>query len=130
MPFTHEVRAGYGDTDQGGIVHHSVYLRWLEEARVEFLRAEGVDYKRLERDGRVGLAVARADLRYVLPARFDDLLTVELEVARARGATIVLDYRIRRDDALLLEATLTLACIDLDRMRPIRLPPELLATAE
>lgn len=118
----YSVRAGYGDTDQSGIIHHGVYLRWLEEARTSWLRELGMDFRELEQDQRVGFAVARADLRYKRPALFDDELTIEVRIGKMRGATLRFDYRILRAEELLTTAEVTLACIDLDRMRPIRMP--------
>ncbi|NCQ61380.1 MAG: YbgC/FadM family acyl-CoA thioesterase, partial [Myxococcales bacterium] len=82
---TYQVRAGYGDTDQGGVVHHAVYLRWLEQARVEWLRARGLDFGELERRHRVTLVVANAELSYKRPARFDDILAIETTLVRKLG---------------------------------------------
>jgi acyl-CoA thioester hydrolase len=117
----HPVRPAYGDTDQSGVIHHAVYLRWLEEARTTYLRDAGLDFRELERL-RVGFAVVHADLRYRLPARFDEELVVEAWVGKLGRAQLRFDYRILRGEDLLLEAELTLACIDLDRMRAMRLP--------
>lgn len=118
----YEVRAGYGDTDQGGVVHHAVYLRWLEQARVEWLRARGLDFGELERQHRVTLVVANAELAYHLPARFDDVLAIEATLTRKMGATLIFEYVVRRGDAILATAKTRLACVDLDTLRPVRLP--------
>ena len=125
-PHIYRLRTGYGDTDQSGVIHHAVYMRYLEDARADLLRARGVDFHDLEQRQRIGMAVARANMRFLRPARFDDLLEIEVSV-RAQRATMDFDYRIRRGDEVLLEATLTLACIDLERMRAIRMPPEIAA---
>jgi acyl-CoA thioester hydrolase len=119
------VRAGYGDTDQSGVVHHSVYLRWLEDGRTAYLREAGCDFRDLEQRQRIGLAVARAELTYVRPACFDDLLTVETWLGDRKRASFRFDYRVLRADDVLMEATITLACIDLERMRAIRIPDDL-----
>lgn len=118
----HHVRAGYGDTDQSGIVHHAVYLRWLEDARVSMWRERGMVFRALERDERVGMAVHDLRVRYRHPARFDDALEIEAWVGELRRASVRVDYRVWRADELLAEAEVTLACIDLDRMRAIRIP--------
>lgn len=118
----HETRAGYGDTDQSGIVHHAVYLRWLEDARATWLREHGIDFRAMERDERAGFAVWKAEMRYHLPAFFDDLLRVELWVGELGRAKIRFDYRVWREEALLVEAQVHLACIDLDRLRARGLP--------
>jgi acyl-CoA thioester hydrolase len=119
----HRVRPAYGDTDQSGIVHHAVYLRWLEEARTTYLRDAGLDFRELEQGQRIGVAVARAEIRYIRPARFDDDLVVEAWVGKLGGAQMRFDYRVSKGEELLLEAEITLACIDLVRMRAIRIPP-------
>jgi acyl-CoA thioester hydrolase len=125
----HHVRPAYGDTDQSGVIHHAVYLRWLEEARTAYLRDEGVGFRALE-EARVGFAVVHADLRYRKPARFDEELVVEAWVGKLGRAQLRFDYRILRGDELLLEAELTLACIHLDHMRAIRLPDAVRALCE
>jgi len=119
---SHRVRVGYGDTDQGGVVHHAVYLRWLEEARVEYLRARGVDYRAVELDERLGLPVVEARLRYRKPARFDDVLDVETRVGRLSRATVRFDYVVRRGDERLVDAQVTLACVQLDAQRLCSVP--------
>ncbi len=119
----HLVRPAYGDTDQSGVVHHAVYLRWLEEARTTYRRDAGLDFRKLEHEERIGVAVARAELRYMRPARFDDELVVEAWVGKLGGAQMRFDYKVRRGEEILMEAEVTLACIDLVRMRAIRIPP-------
>lgn len=123
--FVYRVRVGYGDTDQGGVVHHSVYLRWLEQARVELLRARGVVYRDLEYDEALGLPVAEARIRYRKPARFDEELAVETRVGRLSRASIRFDYVVRRGEEVLSEAEITLACVKLPEGRLQRLPDRL-----
>jgi acyl-CoA thioester hydrolase len=118
----YEVRAGYGDTDQGGIVHHAVYLRWLEQARVEWLRARGLDFGDLERRHRVTLVVANAELSYHRPARFDDVLEIRATLARKLGATLIFEYAIHCRGELLATAKTRLACVHLDSLKPVRMP--------
>ncbi|MBK6579055.1 MAG: YbgC/FadM family acyl-CoA thioesterase [Sandaracinaceae bacterium] len=125
-PHIYRLRTGYGDTDQSGVIHHAVYMRYLEDARADYLRARGLNFADLEQRQRIGMAVARATMRFLRPARFDDLLDIEVRVETQR-ATMLFDYRVLCGDTLLLEAQLTLACIDIDKMRAIRLPPEVAA---
>ena len=120
--FRHRIRVGYGDTDQGGVVHHAVYLRWLEEARVEYLRARGVDYRAVELDERLGLPVVKAELEYRKPARFDEELEIETWVGRLSRATLRFDYVVWRGDTRLTDAKITLACVRLDAQRLCSIP--------
>lgn len=115
--FEYRVRVQYVDTDQGGVVHHAAYLRFLEQARVELLRARGVDYRRFELEVGKALPVAEVRARYRRPARFDDALVVETWVGLVNRAKIRFDYRIKRGDELLLDAEITCACVRLDEMR-------------
>jgi acyl-CoA thioester hydrolase len=110
---SHEIqfRVRYQETDGQGVVHHANYLTWLELGRVELLRAAGHSYRELEEQG-VFLVVAEANLRYYLPARFDDLLRLVTTAVRAKGARIEHRYELFRERELLAEATTTIACID------------------
>ena len=119
LPF----RPRYHETDQSGIVHHSVYLRWFEDGRVEMMRERGLDFPKLEIEDRVGMAVHHIDIRYRLPARFDEALVIETWVGQLKRASIRFDYRLWRDDVLLADARVGVACINLDSMHAIRIPP-------
>lgn len=116
-PFRHQVRVQYVDTDRGGVVHHAAYLRFMEQARVELLRARGVDYRRFEEEVGKGLPVTEVRARYRKPAHFDDVLEVETWVGLINRAKVRFDYRIWRQAELLHEASITCACVDLSHMR-------------
>lgn len=126
MAYLHQLKVRYGETDQMGVVHHANHLAYLEEARTEFLASLGLPYAQLEKEG-VGLPVRHADLRYRAPAFYEDVLEVEVSIARLRAASVRFQYRIRRiaDDTELLEGTIELACIDLKTRTPRMLPEEL-----
>jgi acyl-CoA thioester hydrolase len=121
----HRIRVGYADTDQGGVVHHSVYLRYLEAARVEWFRAEGIDYRAVEYDQKLGLPVAECSLKYRRPAKFDDVLDIECWVGKCGRASMRFDYRVLRGDEHLTDASVTLACVELPHGK-LRSLPELL----
>lgn len=115
--FRHRVRVQYVDTDQGGVVHHAAYLRFLEQARVELLRARGIDYRLFEKTERRAIPVAEAHVRYKRPCFFDDVLEVETWVGVINRAKMRFDYRVLRDEELVLTAEVTCACVDMDRMK-------------
>lgn len=124
-PFTIPVRVYWEDTDAGGVVYHASYLRFLERARTDWLRAIGIDQSALLRDERRQFAVVEASIRYHRPARFDDLLQVSVRVEERRGASFILKQEIRRevaDGELLISATVRAACLDSDTLRPRPLP--------
>jgi acyl-CoA thioester hydrolase len=106
-----EIRVRYYETDAQGFVHHANYFVYFEQARVEQLLALGFDYAHLERDG-VLLVVNKIACRYHRPSRFGDILRVQIQTVRARGARIDHEYRVLRGNELLAEGESTLACID------------------
>jgi acyl-CoA thioester hydrolase len=119
-------RVIYGDTDQMGVVYYGNYLRYFEAARNEFIRAKGLRYRDFEERYGLLLPVIEAHVNYKQPARYDDLLTVEISLAEVRRASARFDYRILRDGELLVTGHTVHACIDLGG-KARRLPPELLA---
>ncbi len=96
-----------------GVVYYANYLVWCEVGRVEFLRAHGRSYAVLEADG-TGLAVAEASVRYLAPARFDELVRVETILAGVRSRTITFDYVISNADSGTRLATAQTALVSID----------------
>jgi acyl-CoA thioester hydrolase len=119
---THEIELRVRDpeTDGQARVHHANYLVWFEQARVELLRAAGHSYKVLEESG-VLLVVAEVNLRYFLPAEYDDVVRVRVHTLEAKGARITHEYHVYRGDDLLCEGRTVVACIN-RRGRVQRLP--------
>lgn len=123
----HPLRVYFEDTDAGGMAYHATYLRWAERGRTEALRALDMPHQRMiERHNSI-LVVRRIEVEYALPARLDDLVTVETRVLAVRGVTMRLDQRMLRDrDAggseTLAVLGVELACVDKDTLRPKRIP--------
>jgi acyl-CoA thioester hydrolase len=120
-----QIRVIYGDTDQMGVVYYANYLRYFEAARNEFIRAKGLRYPDLESQYRMMLPVTEASVHYRQPARYDDLLTVEIALAQTRRASARFEYRILRGEELLVTGHTLHACVDLDG-RVQRLPADVL----
>jgi tol-pal system-associated acyl-CoA thioesterase len=119
------VRVYYQDTDAGGVVFHAQYLAFMERARSELLNAAGIDLARfVERHG-VLILVHQILVKYHLPARLNDLLSVGAEVVKMGRASFVFRQRVERGTELLVEADVTLALVDRKRMKPTRMPAEL-----
>jgi acyl-CoA thioester hydrolase len=95
------VRVRYADTDADGVVYYANYLAFFEVARVEWLRALGYPITRILAEG-VILPVVEARVRYLRPARVDDLLTVRATLASVGPASFAFDYEVAREDGLLL----------------------------
>ncbi len=122
LRFRHRVRVGYIDTDRGGVVHHSAYLRFCEAARIELLREIGIVYRELEDTQRLALPVAEVRARYRAPARFDDELEVVSAVSRASRASLTFDQRVMRGDLALVTAEIVLACVALPAEKVTSVP--------
>jgi acyl-CoA thioester hydrolase len=116
-----KIRVYYEDTDAAGIVYYANYLRFLERGRTEFLRELGHGQNVLMREG-IAFAVRSVSAEFLKPARLDDLLVVETAVAALGRAQVTFAQRIRRDQDLLLDAKIRIACIDPLRGRPIPMP--------
>jgi len=119
------VRVYYQDTDAGGVVFHAQYLAFMERARTELLDAMGIHLGELAEARRVLFMVYELNARYHAPARLHDMLSVSAEVVKMGRASLVFRHRVERGPELLVEAEVTLATVDRDRMRPARMPEEL-----
>jgi len=103
----------YAETDQGGVVHHSVYPVWFEMGRTELLRANGIAYKDLEAAG-VFFVVAELSIKYRQPARYDQKLKLQTCCSAVTAGKIEHTYKLTRcsDGAILAEGSSKLACIN------------------
>ncbi len=119
-----EIRVRYQETDAQGRVHHANYLTYFELGRTELLRSAGLEYRRIEADGWM-LVVAEMNVKYHLPASYDDLLRLRTTLTEARGARCVNKYQVFRGEELLVEGESVLACIN-RQGRVTRLPTALL----
>jgi acyl-CoA thioester hydrolase len=124
--FEWPVRVYWEDTDAGGVVYHGCYLAFLERARSEWLRALGVDQRILRATERLQFAVVDMQIAWRRAARYDDLLTVTAQLAERSRATFSFAQTVLRGAELLLAATVRVAAVDTDSLRPRRLPAGLL----
>ena len=86
-------RAQYHETDQMGIIHHATYVKWLEEARIDFLEQLGVDYSTLEKMGLVS-PIVEVSCQYKRMVRFGDSVSIALHVKKYTGVKLVLGYTV------------------------------------
>lgn len=110
---TISIRVRYPEVDAMGYLHHSRFLQYFEIGRVELLRSLGFRYAELERQG-VFFVVVKAECRYRAPARYDEELQLTTVVARQTHVRIDHTYALKRGDALLAEASTTIACVGRD----------------
>lgn len=115
------VRVYFEDTDLTGIVYHANYLRFMERARSDMLRAAGIDQRAAHEAGEGAYAVADLAIRYRRPARLDDALVVRSRVTAIRAASCAIHQRVMRGHEVLAEADVTAAFVAPDG-RPRRQP--------
>jgi acyl-CoA thioester hydrolase len=124
--FSWSHRVTYADCAPGDHVYHSRYLEILEAGRGEFFRHLGTTFRQWQ-DAGIIFPVVECRVRYKAPARYDDLLSLELRVTAAAGARLNFAHQLLNPAGLLvLEGETFHACTDLES-KPRRLPPELLA---
>ena len=105
----------YCETDQAGVVHHTVYPVWFEMGRTELLRANGYVYRDLEKTG-IFFVVAELNLKFRQPALYDESLELTTTCTKITPAKVIHSYRLIRPETslVLVEGTSTLACVDKD----------------
>jgi acyl-CoA thioester hydrolase len=120
MPHGIKVKIYYEDTDAGGVVYYANYLRFMERSRTEFLAEKGINISELHNQG-LFFVVVHVDISYKRPARLGEIVDVTTEVVEIKSATMTMRNRICKDDFVMVDALITLACVDRDG-RPRRLP--------
>lgn len=116
------VRVYYEDTDAGGVVFYTNYLKFMERGRTEWLRSVGVNQSDVANEfGRVFI-VAGLDIRYLKPARLDDMLQVDSAVTRMGRASLHFTQTISRAGELLAESNIQVGCVDTVKMRAAAIP--------
>ena len=120
--FDWPIRIYYEDTDSGGVVYHSNYLNFMERARTELLRSLGFEQDELITNHQCIFAVHSMQMNFRRPARFNDALIISSTISNVSGASFEFDQKVFRDDELLCEATVKVACLDSNRFRPKSIP--------
>ena len=142
--FSWPVRVYYEDTDNGGVVYYANYLKFMERARTEWLRARGVEQDQLARQEGVIFAVRSAQLDYLKPGRFNQLLSVTVDVEQAGKASLTFAQSISvaegvtddmannqttqtgkdavKSGELLCQGRIKIACLDAESFKPRAIP--------
>ena len=120
--FSLPVRVYYEDTDAAGVVYYANYLRFLERARTEWLAALGHPLAELERVHGIVFVVRRIEVDYRLPARLSDALDVTVAIETLGRASLTVMQQVLRNGQTLASARVMLACVDRERMKPVRIP--------
>lgn len=96
-----QIRVRYGETDQMGVVYHGNYAQYLEVGRIEWLRALGISYREMEKNGII-LPVVSLSLNYKKSAKYDDLINVKTQLLKIPTASIKFDYEITNESGEIL----------------------------
>jgi len=122
--FLWPVRVYYEDTDRGGVVYHTNYLKFMERTRTEMLRSFGFEQDQLIEKENVIFVVRSLQVDYLKPARFNDQLQVNALISHMGRASLTFAQSIRResDDSLLCNAEVRVACLDAGKMTPCSIP--------
>ena len=125
-PYRFQLRVYWEDTDAGGVVFYANYLKFFELARTEWLRSLGHGQEAMRAATGVVFIVTDTTVRYLRPARLDDLIAVTVEVRHAGRAQMTIAQQAWRQsadgEALLAEGTIRIGCVDAGTFRPQRIP--------
>ena len=128
--FETSIRVRYGETDQMGYVYYGNYPLYYEVGRTEMLRSLGLSYRAMEEEG-IFLPVNSINIKYIEPARYDDLLTIRVIIKELPTAKIHFYYEIYNEQKKLLNTgETTLVFVDAQTRRPHRAPKVLIAALE
>jgi len=123
--FLWPIRVYYEDTDSGGVVYYANYLKFMERARTEWLRAEGFEQDELIAKENVIFAVRSVQADYLSPARFNEELVVSTKVIKKGKASISVEQRVQRDSDTLCKAIIKIACLSATDFKPAVMPENL-----
>ncbi len=116
------LRVYWEDTDAGGVVYYANYLKFFERARTDWLRRLGVEQSRLQAELDCIFVVAEVQLRYLAPARLDDLITVGVRLVEQGRASLLIEQQAWRGDMLLAQGRVRIGCVSAATLKPRRIP--------
>ncbi len=114
------ITARYAETDQMGIIHHSVYPVWFEAARTDLIKYAGITYTQFEQQGLM-LPLAELTCKYYRPVRYEDEVIIESDLIRLHHAKLVFRYRVMLNGELMAEGTTTHGVVSRETFRPVSL---------
>lgn len=124
--FVWPIRVYYEDTDAGGVVYHTNYIKFFERARTEMLRSMGFEQDELVANAGVIFAVRSVQVDYLSPARFNEHLSVQSRVIEAKKVSLTFAQTITRGTVECCTASIRIACLDAHSLRPKAIPENLL----
>ena len=128
MPFSVEFRVRYAETDQMGVVHHSVYFVWFEHFRTEYFIKIGFPYSELEKKG-IYFPVVESGCKYISSATYDGMINVKGYFESPKGVRVRLNYNVEQSGKKIAEGYTLHASLDRNGS-PSRIPEKLLAVLD
>jgi acyl-CoA thioester hydrolase len=122
LSFKWSVRIYFEDTDSGGVVYHSNYLKFMERARTEWLRSLNLNQADLKKKDKVMFVVAKVYIDYKKAAQFNDALDIETSVDNIGASKVDLTQNIMKNSELYTSAKVSIACIHSETFKPQRIP--------
>ena len=119
--FIHEVKVYYEDTDSGGVVYYSNYLKFLERARTEMINSIGLSNKKLLEEHKTLIIVKSCNINYLSPSKLEDTLQIYSSIESFNQASFVMIQNIKKDDNLIVKAKLKLVTVNREG-KPIKIP--------
>ena len=119
------IRIYYEDTDSGGVVYHSNYLKFMERARTEWLRDFEINQKVLKDNLNLMFVVNEIDIKFMKPAMFNDEIEVQTKLEKMGSVKIELEQKIFRSSELLIKSRVVIASVNSVSIKPMRIPNEI-----
>ena len=119
--FIHKVKVYYEDTDSGGVVYYSNYLKFLERARTEMINSIGLSNKKLLEEHKTLIIVKSCNVEYLSPSKLEDRLQIYSSIESINKASFVMIQDIKKDDDLIVKAKIKLVTVNYEG-RPIKIP--------
>tara|TARA_B100001029_G_scaffold162588_1_gene152117 strand:+ start:313 stop:714 length:402 start_codon:yes stop_codon:yes gene_type:complete len=122
--FKHEIKIYYEDTDAGGVVYYSNYLKFLERARTEMIETVGLTNKKLLEEHKTLIIVKSCNIEYISPVKLEDKIQIYSTIETLNKASFVVIQNIKKDNNLVVKAKLKLVTVNQEG-KPIKIPFDL-----
>jgi len=119
--FKHEIKIYYEDTDAGGVVYYSNYLKFLERARTEMIETVGLTNKKLLEEHKTLIIVKSCNIEYISPVKLEDKIQIYSTIETLNKASFVVIQNIKKDNNLVVKAKLKLVTVNQEG-KPIKIP--------
>ena len=120
--FSKRYRVYYEDTDAGGVVYYANYLKFFERSRTDFLRSLNILQSDLIQKENLAFVVKKCEIEYLIPAKLDDEIDVNVIVEKIGGASISMFQEITKNNLILSRLKVSIVCVATDNFKPKKIP--------